>query len=87
METVNLCTWRPSTVKLHDGREVLSDSQEWLQECLARRVLKMATREARRQWLDAWEKRHGKDSRVRLERHIIAVWEAQKVAQSAQDAA
>lgn len=78
MEMKNLATWRPSTVTLHDGRQVLSDSDEWRMECLAAKVLDMPTREERRQWLDAWSKRHGEASCKAVEQHIVAIWESRK---------
>lgn len=78
MEQVNVSTWRPSLVTLHDGRQVLSDSEEWRIECLAAKVLDMPTRDERRQWLDAWSKRHGEASCKALEQHIVAIWEARK---------
>lgn len=35
----NACTWQPTTVKLYDGREVPSDSEDWRAETEARHVL------------------------------------------------
>ena len=31
-----MSAWQPKTVKLKDGREVMSDSPEWRDECLER---------------------------------------------------
>jgi hypothetical protein len=35
----NLCTWQAPTVTLRDGRQVRSDSVEWLKECKERHEL------------------------------------------------
>lgn len=78
MQPVNVSRWQPSLVTLHTGEQVASDSQEWLAECQAQRVLDMPTREDRREWLDKWEKRHGTPSRKALEARIVAIWEARK---------
>ena len=37
---------------LHDGRQVSSDSPEWLLECLARHVLAQRSRKAMEEWLE-----------------------------------
>lgn len=39
------------TKTLHDGREVPSESPEWLLECLARHVLAQGSRKAMEDWL------------------------------------
>lgn len=75
---MNACTWQPSTVRLHDGREVLSDSREWLLECEAKYVLKQPTIEARRTLLAAIEKRRGKVAREELEQRALAIWRANR---------
>jgi hypothetical protein len=48
---VNACTWKPSLVTLHDGRQVLSDSEEYRHECEARTVIAMRGQVARRAYL------------------------------------
>ncbi len=48
---MNACSWRPSTVTLHDGRQVLSDSEEWRHECEARHVIGLPNIAARRAYL------------------------------------
>lgn len=48
---MNACSWKPSTVTLHDGREVLSDSEEWRHECEARTVIAMRGQAERRGYL------------------------------------
>lgn len=75
---MNACTWQPTTVTLHDGREVLSNSQDWLMECEARYVLKQPTIEARRTLLAAIEKRRGKEAREELEQRALAIWRANR---------
>lgn len=75
---MNACTWQPSTVRLHDGREVLSNSQDWLLECEAKYVLKQPTIEARRTLLAAIEKRRGKEAREELEQRALAIWRANR---------
>lgn len=75
---MNVCTWQPATVTLHDGREVLSDSLDWLLECEARHILKQPTIEARRALLASIEKRRGKQAREHLEERAMAIWRAQR---------
>lgn len=75
---MNACTWQPSTVRLHNGREVLSNSQDWLLECEAKYVLKQPTIEARRTLLAAIEKRRGKAAREELEQRALAIWRANR---------
>lgn len=78
MVWVNVSRWQPSQVTLHDGRQVLSDSPDWLAECQAKRVLELPSRDDRRTWLEKWEKRHGVPSRKALEARIVAIWEARR---------
>lgn len=75
---MNACTWQPTTVTLHDGRDVLSDSLEWLLECEAKYVLKQPTIEARRTLLAAIEKRRGATAREELEQRALAIWRANR---------
>ena len=75
---MNACTWQPTTVTLHGGREVLSDSREWLLECEAKYVLKQPTIEARRTLLAAIEKRRGATAREELEQRALAIWRANR---------
>lgn len=75
---MNACTWQPTTVTLHDGSEVLSDSREWLLECEAKYVLKQPTIEARRTLLAAIEKRRGASAREELEQRALAIWRAKR---------
>lgn len=75
---MNACTWQPSTFRLHDGREVLSNSQDWLLECEAKYVLQQPTIEARRTLLAAIEKRRGAKAREELEQRALAIWRANR---------
>lgn len=75
---MNACTWQPTTVTLHDGRDVLSDSREWLLECEAKYVLKQPTIEARRTLMAAIEKRRGATAREELEQRALAIWRANR---------
>ncbi len=60
---------------LHDGREVDSASPEWRHECLARSVVAIPDIEQRREWLAAFEKRHGTDAAEKLRATVKALWE------------
>lgn len=71
---MNACTWKPSTVTLIDGREVLSDSDEWKAECEARYILSRPTIDERRALLAAVEKRRGKAAREDLEQRALVIW-------------
>ena len=53
--------------KLHDGREVASDSEEWKMECLAKYVLTLGTRGQMERWLVAFAQRHGAEAKVVLD--------------------
>lgn len=84
---MNVCSWKPSLVTLHDGRQVLSDSEEWRHECEARTVIAMPGQVARRAYLrgkldDSGERRggvlqkRGKEACERLEHTIKQIWYA-----------
>ena len=60
---------------LHDGREVDSYSEEWRHECLARSVVAIRSVEQRREWLAAFEKRHGSEAAEKLRGTVRALWE------------
>lgn len=75
---MNACTWQPTTVTLQDGREVLSNSREWLLECEAKYVLNQPTIEARRTLLAAIEKRRGATAREELEQRALGIWRANR---------
>lgn len=63
-------------VKLLDGREVSSDSEEWRHLCEARTVAAMPTIEARREYLKAVEYQRGVAVRLALQATIVAIWDA-----------
>ncbi len=60
---------------LHDGREVDSASDEWRHECLARWVVAIKSKDERREWLAAFEKRHGPDAAEKLRATVKALWD------------
>lgn len=74
MEWVNVSTWKPSIVELADGREVLSDSEEWRAECEARYILNLPNKPARHEQLDKIEKRRGAAARQALEARVMDLW-------------
>lgn len=76
--TRNACSWKAPMVKLADGREVPSDSQEWFLECEARHILNLPSKPARLELLDQIEKRRGPDARRELEVRILTLWELSK---------
>jgi len=53
-------------------------SEEWRQICEARHVLRMASKEIRKQYLELVEKRRGAAAKVDLEQAILAEWEKSK---------
>lgn len=74
----NACSWKPSTVTLADGRQVLSDSPEWRHECEARTILDMPNKQVRLEFLDKIEKRRGPEARRALELTIMNLWHARR---------
>ncbi len=81
---MNLCSWKAPLVTLRDGRQVPSDSGEWLEECLARHVLAMPLAK-RRQWLfgkanafgelkGGYQHRHGEAATERLKAVMMELW-------------
>lgn len=83
---MNACSWKPTPVTLHDGRQVLSDSEEWRHECEARFIIAMPTLEQRRQFLYGRRdpvmgelrggllQRRGQAAVTRIEQTIKAIW-------------
>ncbi len=63
-------------VRLLDGREVSSSSEHWRHECEARAIAALPTLNERRAWLEAVEKRRGKDAADRLRVTMKALWDA-----------
>ena len=71
----NVSSWRPTLVKLSDGREVLSDSEDYRAETEALYVLELPTKEIRLNFLEAIEKRRGTKARKELEERILKLWQ------------
>ena len=82
---MNCCSWKPSIVKLHDGTEVLSDSEEWRHHCEALAVIKMPGQVARRAFLRGKVddqgvlrggvlQRRGEAACLKLEKTIKDIW-------------
>lgn len=78
-------------VKLIDGREVDSASEEWRHECEARAVLAIPTKRQRQEYLwgtlDQWGKerggvkgKRGETEVKRLEETILKIWQMRKAA-------
>lgn len=72
-------------VTLHDGTSVSSWSPEWMAECEARGILRLPTRERRRNYLDVIERKRGKAARDTLERLATVIWRAAKAQQDGGD--
>jgi hypothetical protein len=81
---VNACNWKPSLVILHDGRQVMSDSEEWRLECEAVTILSMPLA-SRRTFLrgklddkgalrDGVFQRRGEAACLKLEDAIKKIW-------------
>lgn len=70
---------RPSLVTLADGRQVPSDSREWLFECEASYVLSLPL-PARRAFLEGvgHDRKRGPAGRKALEDRIRALWSLRK---------
>lgn len=47
----NLCSWKPKLVTIHDGSQVLNDSEEYRHYCEALAVIAMRGQAARRAYL------------------------------------
>ena len=71
----NVSSWRPTLVKLSDGREVLSDSEDYRAETEALYILELPTKEIRLNFLEAIEKRRGTAARNELEARILKLWQ------------
>lgn len=70
---VNVSTWRPNVVKLLDGREVLSDSEEYRAECEAVYLLKLPLTE-RHAMLFGIENHRKITGRQKVEAELTRVW-------------
>ena len=65
-------------VTLHDGRVVCNHCEDYKQECLARHVLAMPSKDARREFLASWGRKHGQEAGNALADLVRAVWEARR---------
>jgi hypothetical protein len=65
-------------VTLHDGRVVCNMCPDFKDECLARHILDLPTKDDRREFLIKWGKKHGDESRNRLGDLVRSVWEARR---------
>lgn len=65
-------------VKLADGREVDSSSEDYRHECEARAIAALPTLAQRREWMQALEHRRGKAEADRLRTTMTALWKAKK---------
>lgn len=85
----NACGWKPNVVTLHDGSQVMSDSEEWRHECEALTVINMPNIADRRRYLqdrlddkgvlrDGVLQRRGPEALARLEATIKKIWYAPK---------
>lgn len=63
-------------VTLIDGTQADSASEAWRHESEARAIAALPTLADRRAWLEAVEKRRGKDEADRLRGTMKALWEA-----------
>jgi hypothetical protein len=70
-------------VRLVDGREVLSDSEEWRHQCEAQTILNMPGKLKRQAMLTRVEEKRGKLSRTNIELTIMALWKASRPASAA----
>lgn len=69
-------TYVARQVTLVDGRQVLSDSPEWVHQCMAQHILNKPSKLARQALLSTLEAKHGKAHRTELETTIMALHRA-----------
>lgn len=67
-----------TVVTLHDGREVSNTSREWREECEARYLLNLPSKDVRREYLLGVQKKRGHKARARLEILATKIHEARK---------
>jgi hypothetical protein len=72
-------------VKLLDGREVDSSSEDWRHETEARAIAARPTLGERRMYLDEVERKRGKGAADRLRRTISELWELRQSAATNHD--
>lgn len=64
------------TVRLIDGREVPSDSEEWRHECQCRAIARLYPVDVRRECLEKLEAEHGKPYVERIKETLKKMWDA-----------
>lgn len=62
-------------MKLLDGTEVKSDSEDWRHECEARAIAALPSTLARRTWLEEIERKRGMIAASLLRQTIAQLWE------------
>ena len=65
-------------VKLIDGRQVDSASDEWRHETEARHIAALPTLADRRAWLETIEHKRGKEAADRLRQTMGEIWKARQ---------
>ena len=65
-------------VTLHTGVQVCNYCPDYKDECLARHILALPTKQERREFLAAWGQKHGHDAGTQLADLVRAVWEAKR---------
>lgn len=65
-------------VTLISGCMVCNYCPDYKDECLARHVLALPTKDDRREFLMAWGKKHGQDAQNRLADLVKSVWGARR---------
>lgn len=61
-------------VTLHDGRVVCNFCPDYKDECLARHMLAKPDKNARREFLEQWGKKHGEAARDKLAALARSIW-------------
>ena len=83
--TTTCSTWKPSIVRTIDGRDVLSDSEEFRACCEA--VYSLSRPQAdRKQWLDSIQRRRGPEGLLKLEAEMNRIEPAYLLAMPNRDA-
>lgn len=85
---MNHCQWQAPLVTLRDGRQVPSDSREWMEECLARHFLAMPLAKRRQalfgkqntfgEFKGGFLQRNGEAATERLKAIMMEIWAASR---------
>ena len=67
-------------VTLVDGRQVCSYCELWRVECEARHILKMPSRDSRRDYIERVKTKRGEAAGRQLAEVVMAVWDRNKAA-------